>query len=164
MVKERCFSNAKCFFLLSNKHLHVENRLCSCFFSPDLLKRPQVRVGSAGGTLAQTLYFQGHINNVSYTWGILLTSAKVVIQVCLFGRHLFFKHKTRPHLSYWKCRHRSWGTEEEIGNVDLLKNWTLLCGSYWLQHVYTVSIQIFEFFLKKCLEFGCVSICQTQLN
>lgn len=112
-------------------------------------KRPQVRVGSAGGTLAQTLYFQGHINNVSYTWGILLTSAKVVIQVCLFGRHLFFKHKTRPHLSYWKCRHRSWGTEEEIGNVDLLKNWTLLCGSYWLQHVYTVSIQIFEFFFKK---------------
>lgn len=128
-------------------------------------KRPRVRVGSAGGTLAQTLYFQGHINNVSYTWGILLTSAKVVIQVCLFGRHLFFKHKTRPHLSYWKCRHRSWGTEEEIGNVDLLKNWTLLCGSYWLQHVYTVSIQIFEFFFfKKCLEFGCVSICQTQLN
>lgn len=112
-------------------------------------KRPRVRVGSAGGTLAQTLYFQGHINNVSYTWGILLTSAKVVIQVCLFGRHLFFKHKTRPHLSYWKCRHRSWGTEEEIGNVDLLKNWTLLCGSYWLQHVYTVSIQILEFFFLK---------------
>lgn len=30
--------------------------------------------------------------------------------------------------------------------------------------IYTVSIQIFEFFLKKSLEFGCVSICQTQLN
>lgn len=39
LVKERCFSNAKCFFLLSNKHLHVENRLCSCFFSPDLLRK-----------------------------------------------------------------------------------------------------------------------------
>lgn len=39
MVKERCFSNAKCFFLLSNKYLHVENRLCSCFFSPDLLRK-----------------------------------------------------------------------------------------------------------------------------
>lgn len=96
-------------------------------------KRPQVRVGSAGGTLAQTLYFQGHINNVSYTWGILLTSAKVVIQVCLFGD--IYSLNTRRVLIY-HTESVVVGTEEEIGNVDLLKNWTLLCGSYWLQHVY----------------------------
>lgn len=45
------------------------------------------------------------------------------------------------------------GTEEEIGNVDLLKNWTLFCGSYWLQHVYLYGkhSNISIFFLK-CLE------------
>lgn len=127
-------------------------------------KRPQVRVGSAGGTLAQTLYFQGHINNVSYTWGILLTSAKVVIQVCLFGRHLFFKHKTRPHLSYWKCRHRScrdWRGDRKCWFIEKLDFalWLLLAST----RLYGKHSNIW-IFKKKCLEFGCVSICQTQLN